>query len=358
MANRTDPSAGHIHGTNPQNLVEKILRSKIYEQLYWKEHCFGLSAEGVVDKAVDLRAVGGTFGGTRKATDFMCLILKMLQIQPEKDIVVEFIKNEDYKYVRLLGAFYLRLVGRPLEVYQYLEPLYNDYRKVRVRAVEGGFQLSHVDELVDLMLTSDYMFDIALPRLPDRRVLEATGQLDPRQSVLDEEFDEAALEAEAGDAERKAAQLEAEIADDGGGGGGGRRRSGSPDDHDRERRQEREREKWRLRKSDRRSRSKSPRGRDRGRDDRDYDRDDRDRRDRDRDRGSRRDRDDRSRRSRSGSRERRSSRKERRSSRDRDRGSRRDRSRDRDDRGGGGEDVEIAEANALRAKLGIKPLRQ
>jgi hypothetical protein len=30
----------------------------------------------------------------------------------------------------LAGAFYMRLVGRPLEVYQYLEPLYNDYRKV------------------------------------------------------------------------------------------------------------------------------------------------------------------------------------------------------------------------------------
>jgi pre-mRNA-splicing factor 38A len=24
----------------------------------------------------------------------------------------------------------MRLVGRPLDVYQYLEPLYNDYRKV------------------------------------------------------------------------------------------------------------------------------------------------------------------------------------------------------------------------------------
>lgn len=34
---------------------------------------------------------------------------------------VEFIKNEDNKYVRLLGAFYLRLVGKPLEVYEYLE---------------------------------------------------------------------------------------------------------------------------------------------------------------------------------------------------------------------------------------------
>ena len=34
----------------------------------------------------------------------------MLQIQPDKDIIIEFIKNEDYKYVRLLGAG-LRRVG-------------------------------------------------------------------------------------------------------------------------------------------------------------------------------------------------------------------------------------------------------
>lgn len=39
---------------------------KIYSQLYWKEHCFGLSAEGIVDKAVELNNVGGTFGGTKK----------------------------------------------------------------------------------------------------------------------------------------------------------------------------------------------------------------------------------------------------------------------------------------------------
>lgn len=40
---------------------------------------------------------GGTHGGTKKPTKFICLILKMLQIQPEKDIVVEFIKNEEYR---------------------------------------------------------------------------------------------------------------------------------------------------------------------------------------------------------------------------------------------------------------------
>ena len=42
-----------------------------------------------------------------------------------------------HRYVRALGAFYMRLVGRPLEVYEYLEPLYNDYRKLAVRCPEG-----------------------------------------------------------------------------------------------------------------------------------------------------------------------------------------------------------------------------
>ena len=58
-----------------------------------------VAAETLVDKAMEIDHFGGTFGGNRKATPFMCLILKMLQIQPEKEIVVEFIKNDDYKWV-------------------------------------------------------------------------------------------------------------------------------------------------------------------------------------------------------------------------------------------------------------------
>lgn len=54
-------------------------------------------AELMVDKAMELKYIGGVFGGNIKPTPFLCLVLKMLQIQPEKDIVVEFIKNEDFK---------------------------------------------------------------------------------------------------------------------------------------------------------------------------------------------------------------------------------------------------------------------
>ena len=153
-ANSTAPEAHAVHGTNPQNLVERITRDKIYAMTYWKEKCFGVSAAALVDLAMEIREFGGVYGGTNRCTDFLCLVLKMLQIQPDKEIVVrtaarrgafartlsvccaaaersgaawrlcpqvEFIKNEEYKYVRLLGAFYLRLVGKPLEVYQYLE---------------------------------------------------------------------------------------------------------------------------------------------------------------------------------------------------------------------------------------------
>ncbi len=50
-----------------------------------------------MDRAVELDHVGGTFGGAVMPCTFLCLVLKMLQIQPSKDIVIEFIQNEDYK---------------------------------------------------------------------------------------------------------------------------------------------------------------------------------------------------------------------------------------------------------------------
>jgi len=215
MANRTATDAQTVKGTNPQNLIERIVRDKIQASVYWKEHCFGLSAETLVDKAVSLKCVGGMVGEPAKPTHFICLILKMLQIQPDKDIVIEFIRNEDYKYVRLLGAFYMRLVGKPTEVYTYLEPLYNDFRRVRIQETSGNFSLAYVDTVVDEMLRTDHMFNTALPFIPIRRKMEEMGHLEPRVSLLDEQFQEEALqqlEAEAGQAAEEAAALQEVLA--------------------------------------------------------------------------------------------------------------------------------------------------
>lgn len=190
MANRTLKDAKNIHGTNPQYLVEKIIRSRIYDSQYWKESCFALTAELMVDKAMELRYIGGVFGGNIKPTPFICLVLKFLQIQPEKDIVIEFIKNEEFKYVRALGAFYLRLTASAVDCYKYLEPLYNDYRKLRRQNRMGHYEIIHVDEFIDELLREERVCDVILPRIQKRSVLEESGELEPKVSLLDEDLDE------------------------------------------------------------------------------------------------------------------------------------------------------------------------
>ena len=60
MANRTVKGASTIKGTNPQFLIEKIIRSRIYECRYWKEECFALTAELLVDKALELKVLQQT----------------------------------------------------------------------------------------------------------------------------------------------------------------------------------------------------------------------------------------------------------------------------------------------------------
>ncbi|BES96782.1 PRP38 family [Nesidiocoris tenuis] len=190
MANRTVKDAKSIRGTNPQFLIEKIIRSRIYECKYWKEECFALSAELIVDKAMELRFLGGVYGGNIKPTPFLCLTLKMLQIQPEKDIIVEFIKNEEFKYVRALGAMYMRLVGTSIECYKYLEPLLNDGRKLRYQTREGTFMLTFMDEFIDQLLHEERMYDVILPRIQKRHVLEEANELDSRVSALDDDADD------------------------------------------------------------------------------------------------------------------------------------------------------------------------
>ncbi|POM63608.1 Pre-mRNA-splicing factor 38A [Phytophthora palmivora] len=186
--NATDPNAQSVHGVNPQTLVEKIMRNRIYASVYWKEQCFGLTAETLVDKAVELSEVGGTFGGNQQPTHFLCLLLKMLQLQPELEVAKQFVQNDDYKYVTILGAVYVRLVAKPLEIYTLLEPLLSDYRKIRKRNVMG-WEVTHVDEIADALLHEEFYLDLSLPRLMDREILEKTEGLPPRKSPLEDELD-------------------------------------------------------------------------------------------------------------------------------------------------------------------------
>ncbi|KAL4821175.1 PRP38 family-domain-containing protein [Aspergillus spinulosporus] len=206
-----------VRGLNPAMLFEKAVRDRITESYYWKEQCFGLNAATLCDRAVELTFIGGTYGVSEKASPFLCLAFKLLQINPDRDIIMEYLnfsdpENEmdgadedttvedrarssvvkhrgDFKYLRALAAFYVRLTWEPVEIYKTLEPLLLDYRKLK-RRVRDSFVLTYMDQFVDDLLTKDRVCGTSLWKLPSRQQLEDLDLLEVRISPLQDELDE------------------------------------------------------------------------------------------------------------------------------------------------------------------------
>jgi len=178
-----------IRGANPLLLFEKAVRERIVESYYWKEQCFALNAATLCDRAVELTFIGGTYGGQQKPTPFLCLAFKMLQLTPEKEIIKFYLQQEDWKYLRALAAFYIRLAWEPKDIFETLEPYLSDYRKLKRRTREG-FALSHVDQFIDDLLTKDRVCATSLWKMPTRVQLEDLDILEPRVSPLGDEIDE------------------------------------------------------------------------------------------------------------------------------------------------------------------------
>jgi pre-mRNA-splicing factor 38A len=44
----------------------------------------------IIEKAYELNAIGGQYG-VQKPTEFICLVLKLLQLQPREEIVIKYI---------------------------------------------------------------------------------------------------------------------------------------------------------------------------------------------------------------------------------------------------------------------------
>jgi pre-mRNA-splicing factor 38A len=54
------------------------------------------TAETIIDKAIVLHAIGGVYE-RQTPTPFICLLLRLLQLQPEKEILFEYLLAEEFK---------------------------------------------------------------------------------------------------------------------------------------------------------------------------------------------------------------------------------------------------------------------
>jgi pre-mRNA-splicing factor 38A len=183
MANQTARDAIKVRGSDPQLFIEKLTRERIYQSRYWRENCYGVTIADVASLATDLSHVGGLYGQARKPTAFICLVLKLLQLGPTSDMLQEFFDQSHFKYATLVAAFYLRVVGDAQDVFDTLEEMLADYRKIVVRRNSGEFELTHIDQVVDDLLVEEDVFGIKLPRMQHRLVLTKLG-MPPRVTSL------------------------------------------------------------------------------------------------------------------------------------------------------------------------------
>ncbi|KAG7697684.1 hypothetical protein KL930_000261 [Ogataea haglerorum] len=176
-----------VHGVHPVFLIEKILRERILDSQYWKRECQHADLLVLLDRGVELEQIG-TYAnaGHTLPTPFICLLLRLLQLQPAADIVYHLLVQKDFIYLTALAALYIRITCQSVIVYQKLEPLLADRR--RLNTIENQTVKSiHLDEYIDKLLQEDKFFDMVLPRLIDRLVLEDQELLEPRQGSLQEE---------------------------------------------------------------------------------------------------------------------------------------------------------------------------
>ncbi len=178
-----------MKSTAAQNIsqVELILRNRVFNCYYWKDKCFGLTSETIIDKALELKYIGGMNHSSNQPTDFICLFIKMLQLNPSEEIVDEYLSDPDLKYLRALTALFIRFSYPPVKIYTKLEKLFCDYKKL-VILKSKGYAITHMDEYIDSLLNDEHIFEISLPKIPKRSVFEENGSLQPYVSVLENEL--------------------------------------------------------------------------------------------------------------------------------------------------------------------------
>ncbi|PKS09580.1 hypothetical protein jhhlp_004197 [Lomentospora prolificans] len=185
------------NGLNPSTIMEKAVRDRIIDSYFYKEQCFALNEADIVDRVVEhVSFIGGTYGTSQKPTPFLCLAFKLLQLAPSDEILAEYmgLGGEEFKYLRALACFYVRLTRQAKDVYTTLEPFLEDYRKLKRKGRQGSV-LTYMDEFVDDLLNKERVCGTSLWKMPKREVLEDLELLEPRstsdvEAMLEEEEEE------------------------------------------------------------------------------------------------------------------------------------------------------------------------
>lgn len=186
---------------NKAHLVEPIIRHRIQDSLFYKQHLFSTNELSIVPVIVrEVQYIGGTDSSGRPSP-FLCCLLRMLELEPSDEILSLYLRQNGYnefKYLTALALLYSRMVCGPATVFALFDEYISDYRRLRSRLKVPQFvndlpvhyKVIHMDEWVDQLVESDRVVDLAMAYLVPRQTLVQKGEVSAREYVVSEDDDE------------------------------------------------------------------------------------------------------------------------------------------------------------------------
>ena len=183
--------------------IPHLAREKVFACRYWKERCFGINAESLVERvSEDVDSVGILYGGFNRPTPLFCLLVKLFQIKPDKDTLEAYISlsdgapndqidsSQDLRYLRVLAAIFVRLtLPTSALCYNWIEGLLADGRKVAIVQPDGTTGILAIDQIAEHLLWDPSPFlGLNLPPLVKRTLLESKGSIQPYKTWLPDDI--------------------------------------------------------------------------------------------------------------------------------------------------------------------------
>lgn len=190
-------------------LVEPIIRHRIQDSLFYKQYLY-LTNEATILPVItrQVKYIGST-NANGKPTPFVCCFLRLLELEPSRDIIemcLHQLGTKEFKYLTALIMLYIRVVWPYEDVITTLEPFYSDYRKLRfqlkspimVKGMPILYKLSHMDVWCDELLNNERVVDLILPRMVPRHVLFERGLIGERNyhGIVSEDENESKNDSE------------------------------------------------------------------------------------------------------------------------------------------------------------------
>ena len=178
---------------NKAHLMDPITRNRVIDSLFYKQHLYLTNEATVLPVITEHIAYLGGIDAMGRPSAMICCLLRLLELEPSVEIVVECLQQKEFKYLTALMMLYVRLVMPSAEVYRLLEPYYADYRKLRVQRAavsqdDAGrtvrFALLYIDQWTERLLVEERAIGVFLPRLEARDVLEEAGEVEERLNEI------------------------------------------------------------------------------------------------------------------------------------------------------------------------------